>query len=244
MNYQKVYNQIVERARNRSLVGYSERHHIIPRCLGGLNNPTNLVRLTAREHFICHRILALIYPENPKILYAFWAMCNQKNNINQQRDYNISSRIYEETKLLFSKIHSERVVDQSTRAKISKAKIGKKNPNYSRDAVNRLIEAGESTRFKTGQSPWTKGKKLSEDHIKKRTESRKGYKTSEETKQKISNANKGIKRPWTDEQRLKQSEAKKGKPVERYICDCGKHIGGIGNFRKHIKICKPNNQGL
>jgi hypothetical protein len=240
MDYQKIYNQIVERAKNRDLMGYSERHHIIPKCMGGLNNPSNLVKLTAREHLMCHRLLTLIHPENHKILYAFWAMCNQKNNSNQQRDYVISSRVYEETKLSFSKAHSNRVVTQSTRDKISKARAGKKNPNYNKETVSNLIEAGKSTRFKPGQSSWTKGNKLSEEHIKNRTESRKGYKTSEETKQKISIANRGIKRPWTDAQRLKQSESKKGKPVEKYACGCGKHIGGIGNFRKHIKVCISN----
>jgi hypothetical protein len=38
MNYQKIYNQIIERAQNRILEGYVEKHHIIPKCLGGLDN--------------------------------------------------------------------------------------------------------------------------------------------------------------------------------------------------------------
>ncbi len=37
--------------------GYSEIHHILPTCLGGTNSPENLVRLTAREHFVCHLLL-------------------------------------------------------------------------------------------------------------------------------------------------------------------------------------------
>lgn len=55
--YTKTYFQIVDRARDRVLSEYSERHHIIPRSLGGTDDPENLVNLTPREHFICHLLL-------------------------------------------------------------------------------------------------------------------------------------------------------------------------------------------
>ena len=54
MNYQKIHDAIIERAKTRKLEGYKERHHIIPRCLGGTDDNENLVDLTAREHFIIH----------------------------------------------------------------------------------------------------------------------------------------------------------------------------------------------
>jgi 5-methylcytosine-specific restriction endonuclease McrA len=57
MNYQKIHDSIIERAKNRNLLDYKERHHIIPKCLGGSDNLDNLVDLTAREHFIIHKIL-------------------------------------------------------------------------------------------------------------------------------------------------------------------------------------------
>lgn len=55
--YTRIYNSIIERAKSRTLSGYTETHHIIPRSLGGSNNADNLVPLTAREHFVCHRLL-------------------------------------------------------------------------------------------------------------------------------------------------------------------------------------------
>lgn len=61
MDYQKIYNQIVNRARSRKLEGYVERHHILPKSMGGSNAKENLVDLTAREHFICHVLLAKIH---------------------------------------------------------------------------------------------------------------------------------------------------------------------------------------
>jgi phosphoglycolate phosphatase-like HAD superfamily hydrolase len=59
----------VERARNRVLDSYTERHHIIPRCIGGTDVKENLVDLTAREHFICHRLLVNIHPDNNKLKF-------------------------------------------------------------------------------------------------------------------------------------------------------------------------------
>lgn len=71
MNYIKIYNSIVNNAKLRNLSGYGENHHIIPRCLGGDNSKENIVKLTAKDHFIAHRLLIRIYPENHKITYAF-----------------------------------------------------------------------------------------------------------------------------------------------------------------------------
>ena len=55
--YKKWYDMIIENAQNRQIKGYKERHHIIPKCLGGSNKKENLVDLTAREHFVCHWLL-------------------------------------------------------------------------------------------------------------------------------------------------------------------------------------------
>ena len=60
MNYQRIYNQIIERAKTRQLNCYKEKHHIIPRCIGG-KDINNIVELTAKEHFLCHRLLCEIY---------------------------------------------------------------------------------------------------------------------------------------------------------------------------------------
>ena len=59
MNYNKIYESLVSRSKNRVLSDdiFSENHHIIPRCFGGKDTPDNLVRLTAREHFVAHLLL-------------------------------------------------------------------------------------------------------------------------------------------------------------------------------------------
>jgi len=92
MEYIKIYNQIIERAKTRKLEDYKENHHIIPRCMGGLDEEENLVELTAREHFLCHKLLCEIYPNNQKLWYALFLMSINKN---KKTKYIVSSREYE-----------------------------------------------------------------------------------------------------------------------------------------------------
>ena len=46
---------------------YHERHHIIPKCIGGDDNEDNLIDLFAKEHFEAHRLLALENPDNKQL---------------------------------------------------------------------------------------------------------------------------------------------------------------------------------
>jgi hypothetical protein len=64
------------------LDGYFETHHIIPRCLGGSDDPKNLINLTAREHFIAHLCLVRIYPGDHRVVKAAVMMAcgNQMQN--------------------------------------------------------------------------------------------------------------------------------------------------------------------
>ena len=61
MNYTKIYNNIIERAKLRQITNpltqYKEIHHIVPKSVGGSNNKSNLVELTLKEHFLCHKLL-------------------------------------------------------------------------------------------------------------------------------------------------------------------------------------------
>lgn len=57
MDYKKIYFSIIKKAQTRMIDGYFEKHHITPKSIGGKNNKENIVKLTAREHFICHWLL-------------------------------------------------------------------------------------------------------------------------------------------------------------------------------------------
>ena len=70
MNYSKIYASLIETARKRTVTGYTESHHIIPRCLGGDDSLTNLVDLTPEEHYLAHQLLVKIYPGNHSLVKA------------------------------------------------------------------------------------------------------------------------------------------------------------------------------
>ena len=81
MDYRKVYNSLIDRAvgRKKQRIGsegyvYYEKHHIIPRCLGGTNEKSNLIYLTAEEHWIAHLLLVKIHPTVSSLVYACQAM--------------------------------------------------------------------------------------------------------------------------------------------------------------------------
>jgi len=64
--YTAWYYNIINYAKLRTLSPdvYTEKHHIIPRSMGGDNNADNLVKLTAREHFVCHLLLVKMVPSS------------------------------------------------------------------------------------------------------------------------------------------------------------------------------------
>jgi len=104
--YTRCYYNIIQRAKIRILKSPYERHHIIPRSLGGNNFKENIVKLTAHEHFVCHLLLTKMiegkYKE--KMVYAAWAMANQENQ-NQQR-HKVTGKIYSILRQEYCKVKS------------------------------------------------------------------------------------------------------------------------------------------
>ena len=77
MNYQAIYDKLIERARGRVLHGYSERHHVIPKCLDGTDRAANIVRLTAEEHYLAHQLLVKLNPGHLGLLGAASMMASK-----------------------------------------------------------------------------------------------------------------------------------------------------------------------
>ena len=98
----KYYNTYVSLMQKRlhdavDVDAYCETHHILPISLGGTNDVSNLVKLTAKEHYIAHLLLTkFIYGKDRyKILNAFFCMnMKSKNTIDRYQ----SSRLYKELK--------------------------------------------------------------------------------------------------------------------------------------------------
>lgn len=117
MNYQKVYDQLVEKCKPRGLDKtsvdfYTEIHHVIPRCLGGDDKQGNLIMLSGREHYIAHMLLWKLYPNNSKLMHAAWMMSHVRDG-----EYKVNSSTYEALKIDHAKWLSNRMA-------------GKNSPNF------------------------------------------------------------------------------------------------------------------
>jgi hypothetical protein len=102
--YSKWYLLLIEKARIRKLPKetYTEGHHVIPKSWGGLNTRDNIVRLTAKEHYIAHAFLwkmdvSLGY--HNKMVHAFNAMSIMKDGSYNKPGYKINSRLFESVRL-------------------------------------------------------------------------------------------------------------------------------------------------
>lgn len=136
MTYKEFIQDILD-TRGRFECGeeYHERHHILPKSLGGTNETENLIDLFAREHFEAHRLLALENPDNNSLVYAWHMMSTRKDN--NQRQYNITAEEYEEAKIAFSKINSGeshpnfgRHHTEEAKRRIGQKTSGANNPMY------------------------------------------------------------------------------------------------------------------
>jgi len=60
VNYVRIYDEFIKNRRDReaAATGYTEKHHIVPRCMGGGNEAGNIVRLTPEDHYFAHLLLA------------------------------------------------------------------------------------------------------------------------------------------------------------------------------------------
>jgi hypothetical protein len=100
-HYKNRYDKFITSIKNsnRNLTSYTEKHHIIPKCLNGSDEPDNLITLTLREHHLAHWLLWKAYPENRSLESAFLQMCNK--NTNKEGFKPIPSRVYETLKSSF-----------------------------------------------------------------------------------------------------------------------------------------------
>ena len=116
MNYSKHYTLLINRAQVRILHDYTEKHHIIPKCMGGNNKKENIVSLTPEEHYVAHQLLIKIYPENHSLKKAALMMCvksgNQKRNNKAYGWIKRNARPAGEANGMFGRTHTPEVCDK------------------------------------------------------------------------------------------------------------------------------------
>lgn len=170
--YTKWYYAIVTNAQTRAksrkkakeMLGYVESHHIIPRAAGGSNVSSNIAHLSAREHFICHRLLTKMTQGTllNSMRKAVHRMCS--SNAYQQRR-SVTGRAYETIRKEFALACAATAV---SRIGAANGMYGKKHSEESKAlmSVNRkgkgTNKRSDETRQK--QSAYQKGRPKSDQH--------------------------------------------------------------------------------
>lgn len=209
MNYIKLYNSIINQAKTRAHLNiYYEKHHILPKSLfhsayarnvlGNFNNIDcieNIVRLTMKEHVVCHKILVKLFKEKDtncyvKMLYAA--------NFLTSRNSNEVSWLKEQYSIMLSK----NMTGKPGRAK---------NKKWSDEAKKRKSELSPQ-KGKTYEELY--GKERAEEYKKLRSENRLGKKN---TFDQNNNIKKSIENRNTEEYRLKQRNAHLGKKMDELV---------------------------
>jgi len=252
MNYPKIYESLISNAqlekRKKHTGIYYEKHHIIPRCLGGNDSRENLVLLTAKEHFIAHKLLLYINPDSIPLQRAFHMMCRSGNG-----EYKVSSRDYLFSRVLLSKIQSKerigagnpmymREVSEETRKKISISSIGRK---HSEEFKEKMRES------KLGNKNPMYDKIFSDDHISKIKISSKGRKHSDESKEMMRIQKMGKKNPmygkpgyWdgiTRSEKTKQKISQSVQKIQKKECEYCHIMVAPCNYNRHVNKCKLKN---
>jgi len=105
VNYNQIYNNLISYRKKVPAKGYTENHHIVMRCMGGTDDPSNLVRLTGREHWIAHLLLNKIY-RTKQTVYACHMMAMRCEERGIPRIHN--SRTYEYIRKQHAKLTGQR----------------------------------------------------------------------------------------------------------------------------------------
>ena len=208
--YSKWYNNLIHKAQLRgSIQGYKETHHIIPRSFGGDNIKSNVVQLTAREHYIAHALLWKMKFEGiygSKMAFAFNTFINKMTTKERgvNHTYTISSRMYETFRKHYSQMLKEKYAKEGgtftgrTHSEETKKIIGEKS---------RLKE------FKRGVDHPSWGKKLNisaEAKLKRKQAIEEIWNDSEKKAEMLQNRKIANQRPEVIAKRKAASDAKIG----------------------------------
>lgn len=238
MDYHKAYERLYERAIDRELDEYTEVHHIVPRCIGGDNSKSNLVRLTPEEHFVAHQLLYKMYPHVSGLAFALIAMTGNPHGKRGNKSYGWIRRA---VAVATSKLSIELNKDPEYKARHRAAvKAFTSTPEYKAkiSAIHKGRKATPQARANIAEAGRNRAPRLFSEEVKQRFSAAQkrrweglrgtdkanatvakivatrmangGYLVSEAARAKISAAGKG--RVTSDETREKLSAATKGKP--------------------------------
>jgi len=232
MNYAANYERLIARARGRELSGYREKHHVVPRCMGGGNEAGNIVELTGEEHYVAHQLLVKMYPASRHLSHAAALMATRctgnklygwikrrmahemrgnKRGLGNKPSPEACEKL--RARSIGNKYGLGKIPSLETRAKLSAANLGKVLTAEHRKKLSESHigkKASLETRAKLSKS--LSGRKQSQEHMANVAAAQRGKFVSLETRAKLSIAGMGRKRgPCSEVTRAKMSAARMGR---------------------------------
>jgi len=207
--YTRWYFNIVNARLLNPAQGYTEKHHIIPKSMGGSNRKSNLVSLTAKEHFVCHLLLTRMTDSKGMRLAA---LAMTRSNRTQKR-HKVTGRMF-----------------QSIREAASLAVTGTNNPMYGKthspETRKKISDKVIESNVKAGP------KKHSEEAKKKIGEANKGRTHSLDTRANWSKLRKG--RPGQDNNSGRRWFNNGVHSVMDYECPVGFTLGRLPTIKNPL----------
>jgi hypothetical protein len=205
--YTKWYYSIINNRMNNphEKTAYTEKHHIIPKSFDGSNERKNLVRLSAREHFLVHWLLTKMRETKDHTIKMNHALLRLMSASETLALHKWSKWQYEVAK------NKKSLALKEARNIGKDPRLGKKHSLAAKEKMRRA---------KLG--------------VKRRPEVCEYLKTrpvTDETRRKISKALTG--RIFSEESRKKSSVTQKGKPQNKSVIVCFKC--GHENYATQIK---------
>jgi len=162
MNYAVHYDRLMARARGRALGGYIERHHVLPRCMGGSDDPANIVVLTPEEHYVAHQLLVKMHQGNRRLSHAAVWMARRCVG---HKSYGWLRRRHATDSSALQKGVARRPLSAEHRAKLSASQRGRQktlDAIAKTAAARRGMKHTAEAREKCGA--FNRGRKLSAEH--------------------------------------------------------------------------------
>ena len=209
MNYHRTYMMLVESRRDRTTP--SEKtyiHHIVPKSEGGSNDKSNLVSLTAREHYIAHLLLAKMY--NDQKMWCAVQTMGKKFRYNSRLFAQLMNNIVPWNK------GKKGIYSQETRDRISKKLLGKSLSNSTKDKMSKA---------KKGRLSNFTGKHHTDEAKARISEAQKGKPKSEESK---------LKSSMKQGKRILQIDTQGNIVGDYWSCGIAERTTGVSNIRRAV----------
>lgn len=242
--YNKWYNAITETAKSRTLTGYTETHHILPRSMGGDDSAGNRVELTAREHFICHWLLTKMVEgdDHYKMLNALRIM-RAESPKHQRYNTKITARVYANLKAEYAELQSKRLTGEGNgfygkhhtdeaKAKISAANKGRVQPPEEKERQKAAITGRTRGEF---TEEWKAN--LSKNHKSKQP----GFDGTRSAETRAKMSEKATGRKQDPETVKKKADAIRGLKREKQLCPHCQQLISVNTYpRWHGDNCKQH----